>query len=261
MHLIVAIQIRYQHSQKDARKHSFQCQLLHLIPPRRVLLVRMTVSSHLLVDRIHVAKWRLTEVKSIMNTIQPLFQWDSILGMLYRLKTPQLLRLSSRDHSMFHGYHTKFHQHLHTAATRGKIHDVLQFRNGATRLGTLSWKCLEWVPIRRMDLQEDGSWKAISWPLPKGEVRDIPDDALIHGSVIKRMEADSTYRPGNLIVGGGGRGVRRAPADMGMGTWAAVQEEGHAVGELFVRKEKPIRKKSEEHARSLAVAPNGPQGM
>lgn len=70
-----------------------------------------------------------------------------------------------------------------------------------------------------------------------------------------------TYRPGNLIVGGGGRGVRKAPSDMGMGQWVAVQEEGDAVGELFVRKEKPIRKKMEDQARSLALAPNGPQGM
>ncbi|KAJ4344415.1 uncharacterized protein N0V89_012157 [Didymosphaeria variabile] len=159
-----------------------------------------------------------------------------------------------------HDYHTRFLQHLHSAATCGKIHDVLQFRNGATRLGTMSWNVMEYLPFRRMDLQEDGSWKAITWPLPKGEVRDIPDNALIHSSVIKRMEADSTYRPGNLIVGGGGRGVRRAPPDMGTGRWVAVREEGHAVGELFVRKEKPVRKKSEDHARSLAVAPNGPQG-
>lgn len=161
---------------------------------------------------------------------------------------------------MLHDYHTKFYDHLHIAATRGKIHDVLQFKNGATRLGTMSWNFLEWCPIRRMDLQQDGSWKAISWPLPKGEVRDIPDDALIHGSVIRRMETDSMYRPGNLIVGGGGRGVRIAPAEMGMGEWIPTQEEGHAVGELFVRKEKPVRKKFEEQARSLAVAPNGPQG-
>lgn len=119
---------------------------------------------------------------------------------------------------------------------------------------------MEYLPFRRLDLQEDGSWKAITWPLPKGEVRDIPDNALIHSSVIKRMEANSDYRPGNLIVGGGGRGVRKAPSDMGMGQWVAVQEEGHAVGELFVRKEKPIRKKTEDHARPLTVAPAGPQG-
>ncbi|KAJ4300887.1 hypothetical protein N0V90_002975 [Kalmusia sp. IMI 367209] len=159
-----------------------------------------------------------------------------------------------------HRYRTKFHQHLHSAATRGRIHDVLQFRNGASRFGTMSWNVMEYLPFRRMDLQEDGSWKAITWPLPKGEVRDIPDNALIHGSVIKRMGADSTYRPGNLIVGGGGRGVRKAPPEMGMGKWVAMHEEGHAVGELLVRKEKPVRKKTENNARSLAVAPNGPQG-
>jgi len=160
-----------------------------------------------------------------------------------------------------HHLPTRFHGHLHSAATRGKIHDVLQFGNGATRVGTISWNIMEYLPFRRMDLQEDGSWKAIAWPLPKGEVRDIPDDALIHNSVIKRMEADADYRPGNLIVGGGGRGVRKAPPELGIGKWAPVHDPGHAVGELYVRKEKPVKKKTEQQARSYAVAPSGPQGM
>jgi hypothetical protein len=51
---------------------------------------------------------------------------------------------------------------------------------------------MEWLPVCRMDLQPDGSWKAISWPLPRGEVRDIPDNVRIHVSVIKRMEVDPT---------------------------------------------------------------------
>ena len=76
---------------------------------------------------------------------------------------------------------------------------------------------MEYMPFRRMDLQADDSWKSIRWPLPKGEVRDIPDGAWIHGSVIRRMHADSMYRPGNLIVGGGGRGVRIAPPHYGTG--------------------------------------------
>jgi hypothetical protein len=213
-----------------------------------------------LVDQVHIAKKRLTEVKSIITKFQLLLKLDNVLGRSCRPRKSDELKSSTSDSTTLHSYHTKFHQHLHSAATRGKIHDVLQFRNGATRLGTMSWNVLEYLPLRRMDLQEDGSWKAIAWPLPKGEVRDIPDNALIHSSVIKRMEADRRYRPGNLIVGGGGRGVRKAPVDMGVGKWVAVQEEGHAVGELFVRKEKPIRKKDEEHARSLAVAPSGPQG-
>jgi hypothetical protein len=157
--------------------------------------------------------------------------------------------------------HSKFHRHLHTSATRGRIHDVLQRNNGAPWLSVISWNIMEYLPFRRMDLQEDGSWKAIIWPLPKGETRDIPADAIIHCSVIKRMEADPSYRPGNLIVGGGGRGVRKAPPEMGSGKWVVANEERHAVGECYVRKEKPERPKIENHVRSFAVAPAGPQGM
>lgn len=149
---------------------------------------------------------------------------------------------------------TPFHKHLHSAATKGRIHDVLQFNNGAGRLGVTAWNFMEYLPFRRMDLQEDGTWKAIRWPLPKGETRDIPANATIHCSVIKRMVADPTYRPGNLIVGGGGRGVRFAPKDMGMGKWVAICDEGHHVGECFVRKEPPSRKgtgeKMETNAKS-----------
>ncbi|KAH9860806.1 hypothetical protein J1614_012139 [Plenodomus biglobosus] len=141
---------------------------------------------------------------------------------------------------------TPFHRHLHSAATRGRIHDVLQFNNGAGRAGVASWNIMEYLPFRRMDLQEDGTWKAIRWPLPKGETRDIPATAVIHCSVIKRMLADPTYRPGNLIVGGGGRGIRHAPTDLGMGKWVVACEDGHHVGECFVRKEPPKRTKTME---------------
>lgn len=141
---------------------------------------------------------------------------------------------------------TVFHKHLHSAATKGRIHDVLQFNNGVSSMGVASWNFMEYLPFRRMDLQEDGTWKAIRWPLPKGETRDIPANATIHSSVIKRMLADSKYRPGNLIVGGGGRGVRHAPKDMGIGKWVAVCDEGHPVGECFVRKDPPSRKRTDE---------------
>jgi hypothetical protein len=153
---------------------------------------------------------------------------------------------------------TPFHKHLHSAATQGRIHDVLQFNNGAGRLGVASWNFMEYLPFRRMDLQADGTWKAIRWPLPKGETRDIPANATIHCSVIKRMLADPTYRPGNLIVGGGGRGVRHAPKDLGIGKWVTACEEGHHVGECFVRKDPPSRKRTEE-AQSVYM-PGGPQG-
>lgn len=79
---------------------------------------------------------------------------------------------------------------LERSYTRGKIHDCLLFDNGIGWAGVLGWKAMEYLPFRRMDLQPDGSWKAIIWPLPCGEVRDIPDNVKIHCSVLKRMQAD-----------------------------------------------------------------------
>ncbi|KAF2015955.1 hypothetical protein BU24DRAFT_369885 [Aaosphaeria arxii CBS 175.79] len=157
---------------------------------------------------------------------------------------------------------SNYHIHLNKAATCGRIHDVLCFDNGVTHASVISWNIMEYLPFRRMDLQPDGSWTSITWPLPKGEVRDIPDNAVIHSSVLRRMEADDNYRPGNLIVGGGGRGVRKAPKEMGMGKWKVYREEGDPVGECFVRKEKPrIVQRETASGKPLTVAPNGPQGM
>ncbi len=63
----------------------------------------------------------------------------------------------------------------------------------------------------------------------------MPNNVRVHGSVIRRMRQDETYRPGNLIVGGGGRGCRVAPKEYGMGEWVCVQNEGDPVGEIWVR--------------------------
>jgi hypothetical protein len=58
---------------------------------------------------------------------------------------------------------------------------------------------------------------------------------MISRSVLRRMRADESYRPGNLIVGGGGRGVRKAPKELGMGQWKVHKDAGDMVGELFTR--------------------------
>ncbi|RYP03967.1 hypothetical protein DL764_004764 [Monosporascus ibericus] len=128
-----------------------------------------------------------------------------------------------------------FHQMLHKAHL-APIHDCLEFSSGLGRLPVMSWKVMEYLPFRRMDLQPDGSWKPIRWPLPCGEVRDIPHTARVHGSVIRRMKHDEKYRPGNLIVGGGGRGMRIAPTDRGLGEWECVQDHGDPIGEIWVKK-------------------------
>ncbi|KAK8007604.1 hypothetical protein PG989_001594 [Apiospora arundinis] len=138
-----------------------------------------------------------------------------------------------KDHHHHHLH--PFHEMMHRAHV-SRIHDSLEFNDGLTHMQVLSWKIMEYMPFRRMDLQSDGSWKPIRWPLPCGEVRDIPHTARVHGSVIRRMQLDPDYRPGNLIVGGGGRGMRRAPAEHGMGEWECVAEEGDPVGEVWVKK-------------------------
>lgn len=128
-----------------------------------------------------------------------------------------------------------FNDMLHKAHL-ALIHDSLEFSSGLGTGQVLSWKVMEYMPFRRMDLRPDGSWKPIRWPLPCGETRDIPQNARIHGSVIRRMNQDPTYRPGNLIVGGGGRGSRRAPPEMGTGEWDCVQEPDDPIGEVWVRR-------------------------
>ncbi|KAJ6093196.1 hypothetical protein N7486_008485 [Penicillium sp. IBT 16267x] len=142
---------------------------------------------------------------------------------------------------------------LHTSSTKGLLHDCLEFKQGLPATSVISWRIMEWLPFRRMDLQSDGSWKPIRWPLPRGEVRDVPLDAEIHVSAIRRMQADPTYRPGNIIVGGGGRGVRIAPTYLGMGEWEVLKNEGDGVRETYVRKDQATKCKDEmthkqEHA-------------
>ncbi|PWW73634.1 hypothetical protein C7212DRAFT_359370 [Tuber magnatum] len=114
--------------------------------------------------------------------------------------------------------------YLLNSYTHGKIHDCLCHPSGGLSLaGTLGWRLMEYLPFRRMDLQPDGSWKSIVWPLPCGEVRDIPETVKIHNSVIRRMKADE-------------KGVRRAPEKAGIGEWEVLREEGSLVGEVLVKK-------------------------
>ena len=171
---------------------------------------------------------------------------------------PDLFR-SPRSEQEVPGWHTgmepeppqmsEFHKRLHHSATKGVLHDCLQYHNGLPRRSVLSWKLMEYMPFRRMDLKEDGSWQAITFPLPMGEVRDIPEDAKIHHSAIRRMEANEDYRPGNLIIGGGGRGVRKAPKELGIGKWTVHKNKGDPVGEVLVRERKSVDEKLQENGK------------
>ena len=167
-----------------------------------------------------------------------------------------------------------FHKALTAAFTKGVLHDCLEFNNGLPHTSVISWKIMEYMPFRRMDLRPDGSWKAISIPLPMGETRDIPENAWIHHSAIRRMEANEHYRPGNLIIGGGGRGVRRAPKEMGIGEWEVHKGEGDLIGMVYRRKgpsaekemdkkehEKDNSKQGKKDSRSQSTALNGNQNQ
>ena len=134
-------------------------------------------------------------------------------------------------------YHAeRFRNILKDSGTRSFLHDCLEFGRGSTIGSVLAWNALEWLPFRRMDMRKDGTWRAVRWPLPRGEPRDIPDDAKIHHSAIKRLQERKHYRPGNLIVGGGGRRRRIAPKRYGIGEWRVKSHEGDPVRETCVRR-------------------------
>jgi hypothetical protein len=48
-------------------------------------------------------------------------------------------------------------------ATHGKIHDCLTFGRGLPHTSVLAWQIMEFLPFRRLDLLDDGSWKPIRW--------------------------------------------------------------------------------------------------
>ncbi|KAF3484443.1 uncharacterized protein GIQ15_03767 [Arthroderma uncinatum] len=138
-----------------------------------------------------------------------------------------------------------FRAALHLSSTQGQLHDCLSYNMGVPKLSVTLWSLMEYLPFRRMDLQSDGSWQPIRWPLPRGEVRDIPDDAQIHVSAIHRLQARDDYRPGNLILGGGGRGVRRLPKDHPIGEWDVLNNEGCPIRETYIRR-KPVKQDGPE---------------
>jgi uncharacterized protein (DUF2235 family) len=63
---------------------------------------------------------------------------------------------------------------LHLAGTEGHIHDLLAYGNGLPLVSVLSWRLMEYLPMRRMEVQPDGAMKAVRWPPPRGRSRDIP---------------------------------------------------------------------------------------
>ena len=122
---------------------------------------------------------------------------------------------------------------LHEGATKGMLHDLLHYGHGLPVTSVLSWRLLEHLPVRRIDLRPDGSWEDVRWPPPRGEHRSLPRDAKVHVSAIQRMKCDSSYRPVNLTRGWS-KEADRAITATGVGPWVVHEHEGDPVRETYI---------------------------
>jgi len=101
-------------------------------------------------------------------------------------------------------------------ALGGFIHDSLRFGHGTTFSTVLLWKFLgrerphplvaewvltftltEWFPFTTRWELEGNDWVNVRFPLNGGAPRDIPPDAVLHGSLLWRLRNDSRYHPLN----------------------------------------------------------------
>ncbi|KAM0347414.1 hypothetical protein ACHAPU_004935 [Fusarium lateritium] len=90
-------------------------------------------------------------------------------------------------------------------ATHGFMHDCLAFGYGTGFFKVLMWKFMEWLPfLTRWELDDATNknvkllgWKPVTFPPNGGSYRDIPRGAVLHQSLLDRLQAFSTYAPGN----------------------------------------------------------------
>lgn len=61
-----------------------------------------------------------------------------------------------------------------------------------------AWEILEWLPKQEKYREWPQRHCVLGWYLPRGEPRPIPEDAIVHQSVVDRMTANSSYQPINL---------------------------------------------------------------
>lgn len=50
------------------------------------------------------------------------------------------------------------------------------------------------------------------------------------------MKVYEKYWLGNLIIGGGGRGVRCVGEEYGIGDWVCVEKDGCLIGEIWMKR-------------------------
>lgn len=141
---------------------------------------------------------------------------------------------TDEDYGQDTGGRSDFQSALQRATTTGHVHDCLQYGHGVPWRTVVTWKIAEYLPFRRMGLQDDGSWRPVRWPLPLGERRDLPKKAKVHGSVISRMKANPNYRPENLLRDG--KRKKKRPLEHGIDAWEVHANRGCTVRETYCRK-------------------------
>ncbi|USP78020.1 hypothetical protein yc1106_05294 [Curvularia clavata] len=92
------------------------------------------------------------------------------------------------------GFKKNFFRKIHQAY-ESPMHDTLKIGGGSSLFKVLLWNLMEWLPFRRWELVWDPltlryKWAHIALPLNKGGARDIPEGALLHDSLLKRLESD-----------------------------------------------------------------------
>ncbi|KAF4161147.1 hypothetical protein CNMCM6069_006110 [Aspergillus lentulus] len=109
-------------------------------------------------------------------------------------------------------------------AERAKIHDSLDYDSGRPT-EAFFWRFLEWIPFKRPKITPDGSVKMTRWQA-RGSRRPLPKDAKIHGSVIRRLRAEPSYRPYNLGLGNKPNEMDKAEEDRNIGEWRQIENDG-----------------------------------
>jgi uncharacterized protein (DUF2235 family) len=144
---------------------------------------------------------------------------------------------SGSSSSAFSPSHSDFVHALRLGATQGRLHDRLRFGNGLPVTSVLSWRLIEYLPLRRWNLECNGNWRAVRWPPSRGEARDIPLSAGIHTSAIQRMKSDPTYRPDNLTLDWLKRRILPASSTRrgSWVNWVVHEHEGDPVPETYIR--------------------------
>ncbi|KAI0596779.1 hypothetical protein F4775DRAFT_603202 [Biscogniauxia sp. FL1348] len=84
-------------------------------------------------------------------------------------------------------------------ALQGFMHDSLRVGHGTGFVTVMFWKLLEWIPIiTRWELNHRrNEWENIRFPLNAGSTRDIPKDAVLHESLLWRLNNNPSYNPQN----------------------------------------------------------------